>query len=106
MRRCPPGSTLFPYTTLFRSGAKPDQLVLVDPAARQVEKTCTVPDAGTGVLTIVPAPDASRAYVIASNWESAVGIDLDTCEQVFRADFSSGDERVKATFATDISPDG
>jgi quinohemoprotein amine dehydrogenase beta subunit len=88
------------------TGAKPDKLVLVDPAARKVEKTCEVPDAGTGLLTIVPSPDASTAYVIANHWESVSGIDLDSCEQVFRADFSSGDERVKAPFAMDISPDG
>ena len=88
------------------TGAKPDKLVLVDPAARAVEKTCEVPDAGTGLLTITPSPDASTAYVIANHWESVSGIDLDTCEQVFRADFSAGDERVKATFGMDISPDG
>jgi quinohemoprotein amine dehydrogenase beta subunit len=44
--------------------------------------------------------------VIVNRWESVTGIDLDTCEQVFRADLSSGDERVKATFGMDISPDG
>jgi hypothetical protein len=88
------------------TGAKPDQLILVDPAARKIEQACTAPDAGTGLLTIVPGPDASTAYVIANHWENVAGIDLDTCEQVFRADFSSGDERVKATFAMDISPDG
>lgn len=88
------------------TGAKPDKLVMVDPAARKVEKACTVPDAGTGLLTITPAPDASTAYVIVNHWESVAGIDLDSCEQVFRADLSSGDERVKAPFAMDISPDG
>jgi quinohemoprotein amine dehydrogenase beta subunit len=88
------------------TGSKPDKLVLVDPAARKVEKTCQVPDPGTGLLTIVPSPDGSTAYTIVNHWESVAGIDLDTCEQVFRADFSSGDERVKATFAMDISPDG
>jgi quinohemoprotein amine dehydrogenase beta subunit len=88
------------------TGAKPDQLVLVDPAAHKVEKSCQVPDAGTGLLTIVPSPDARTAYVITNHWESVSGIDLDSCEQVFRADFSSGDERVKAPFGMDISPDG
>jgi quinohemoprotein amine dehydrogenase beta subunit len=88
------------------TGAKPDQLVLVDPAARKIEKSCQVPDAGTGLLTIVPSPDASTAYVITNHWESVSGIDLDSCEQVFRADFSSGHERVKAPFGMDISPDG
>lgn len=88
------------------TGAKPDKLVIVDPAARKVEKSCEVPDAGTGVLTITPSPDASTAYVIVNHWESVAGIDLDSCEQVFRADLSSGDERVKAPFAMDVSPDG
>jgi quinohemoprotein amine dehydrogenase beta subunit len=88
------------------TAAKPDKLVMVDPAARKIEKTCTIPDPGTGVLTIVPAPDAGTAYMILNHWESVSGIDLDTCEQVFRADFSSGNERVKATFGMDISPDG
>ena len=54
----------------------------------------------------MPAPDGSTAYTIVNHWGSVAGIDLDTCEQVFRADFSSGDERVRATFAMDISPDG
>jgi quinohemoprotein amine dehydrogenase beta subunit len=88
------------------TAAKPDTLVLVDPAARKIERTCTIPDPGTGVLTIVPAPDAGTAFMIVNHWESVSGIDLDTCEQVFRADFSSGNERVKATFGMDISPDG
>ncbi len=88
------------------TGIKPDQLVIVDPAARKVDKTCTIPDAAPGQLTITPSPDGSTAYVIVNRWESVSGIDLDSCEQVFRADFSSGDERVKATFGMDISPDG
>lgn len=88
------------------TAAKPDQLILVDPAARAVEKTCTIPDASPGVLTIVPSPDASTVYTIVNRWESVAGIDLDTCEQVFRADFSTGATRVKAMFGMDVSPDG
>ncbi|HSA82866.1 MAG TPA: quinohemoprotein amine dehydrogenase subunit beta, partial [Geminicoccaceae bacterium] len=88
------------------TAAKPDKLVMVDPAARKVEKTCTIPNSGTGVLTITPSPDASVAYLIVNHWESVAGIDLDTCAQVFRADLSSDEERVKATFGMDISPDG
>lgn len=88
------------------TGAKPDQLLLVDPAARAVERAYTIPDAGTGLLTITPAPDGKTAYAIVNRWESVAGIDLDSGEQVFRADFSSDEERVKATFGMDISPDG
>jgi quinohemoprotein amine dehydrogenase beta subunit len=88
------------------SAVKPDLLVVVDPAARNVAKTCTMPEAGTGASTITPSPDGKVAYVIINRWESVTGIDLDSCKQVFRADLSSGDERVKATFGMDISPDG
>src|SRR3712207_7519223 len=35
MIRRPPRSTLFPYTTLFRSGRREARLVLVAPAARR-----------------------------------------------------------------------
>ncbi|MEZ5932110.1 MAG: quinohemoprotein amine dehydrogenase subunit beta [Alphaproteobacteria bacterium] len=88
------------------TGAKPDQLIMIDAAARTVEKSFTVPEAGTGILTITPAPDGRTAYVIANHWESVAGIDLESGEQVFRADFSTDEERVKATFGMDISPDG
>jgi quinohemoprotein amine dehydrogenase beta subunit len=88
------------------SAVKPDLLVVADPAARKVAKTCTMPEAGTGALTITPSPDGKIAYVIVNRWESVTGIDIDSCKQVFRADLSSSDERVKATFGMDISPDG
>lgn len=88
------------------TGAKPDQLVLIDPAARKVERTYTLPDCSHGQTTITPSPDGKMAYAICNRWESVSGIDLDTGEQVFRADFSTGDTRAKAMFAMDISPDG
>ena len=65
-----------------------------------------MPEAGTGALTVTPSPDGKIAYVIVNRWESVTGIDIDSCQQVFRADLSSGEERVKATFGMDISPDG
>jgi len=85
---------------------KPDQLVLIDAKARKVERSFTVPDAGPGVLTVTPSRDGRMAYAIANKWESVSGIDLDSGEQVFRANFSSGDIRAKAMFGMDISPDG
>jgi quinohemoprotein amine dehydrogenase beta subunit len=54
----------------------------------------------------VPAHDGKVVYAIVNRWESISGIDLDSGEQVFRADLSSGDMRVKAMFGMDISPDG
>src|SRR2546427_13044854 len=38
MIRRPPRSTLFPYTTLFRSDAEPVETVLLDPAAVDVDE--------------------------------------------------------------------
>lgn len=88
------------------TGVKPDKLVLIDAKARKVERFYEVPNPGTGLLTITPSPDAKVAYAIVNRWESVSGIDLDSGEEVFRADFSSEDMRVKATFAMDVSPDG
>ncbi|QPC42872.1 quinohemoprotein amine dehydrogenase subunit beta [Kaustia mangrovi] len=88
------------------TSVKPDTLVLVDAAARKVDKAYKVPDAEPGVLTITPSPDGKTAYVLINRWESISGIDLDSGKQVFRADFSSGEERVKGMFGMDISPDG
>lgn len=88
------------------TGVKPNRLVLVDPAARKVERAYTVPEAGPSILTVTPSPDGRVAYAIVNHWESVAGIDLDSGEQVFRADFSTEERRVKATFAMDISPDG
>lgn len=88
------------------TGQKPDKMVLVDAKARSVAETFTVPDAAPGLLTVTPSPDGKVGYAIVNRWESVSGIDLDTGEQVFRADFSTEDERVKAMFGMDISPDG
>ena len=88
------------------TGLKPDKLVLVDPKARKIERTYVVPDAGPGPLTITPAPDGSRAYALVNRWESVSGIDLDSGEQVFRANFSGENRRVKGMFGMDVSPDG
>lgn len=88
------------------TGQKPDKLVLVDAEARSVARTVTIPDAAPGVLTVTPSPDGSRGYAIVNRWESVSGVDLDSGKQVFRADFSTNDTRVKAMFGMDISPDG
>ena len=88
------------------TGLKPDKLVVVDAAARKVESVHTIPEAAPGPVTITPSPDGKVAYVIVNRWESISGIDLASGEEVFRADLSSEEERVKAIFGMDISPDG
>ena len=88
------------------TGVKPDKLVVVDTAARQVHKVHTIPRAAPGPVTITPSPDGKTAYVIVNRWESVSGIDLDSGEEVFRADLSSERERAKIIFGMDLSPDG
>ena len=88
------------------TAVKPDKLVLVDAAAREVARTYDIPDAGPGAVTITPSPDGKIAYAIVNRWESITGIDLDSGEQVFRAELSSPEERVKAMFGMDVTPDG
>ncbi|HYG90061.1 MAG TPA: quinohemoprotein amine dehydrogenase subunit beta [Azospirillum sp.] len=87
------------------TAVKPNSLVLVDPAARAVHRTYPIKGPG-GVLGMVPSPDGKIAYAVTNRWGSLVGIDLDTGEEVFHADFSDGDVRVRNTFGLEISPDG
>lgn len=88
------------------TGAKPNKLVVIDPAARKIEHVHTIPGAGIAPSTIVPSPDGKVAYVITNHLESVSGIDLETGKEVFRADFAAKDTRTKAMFAMEVSPDG
>ena len=88
------------------TGIKPDKIVVADAAARKVVKVITIPNSRPGPLTITPSPDGKIAYVIVNRWESISGIDLATGKQVFRANLSGGEERVKAMFGMDVTPDG
>ncbi|MHA1537081.1 MAG: quinohemoprotein amine dehydrogenase subunit beta [Alphaproteobacteria bacterium] len=88
------------------TGVKPNKLVVIDARARKVVKTITIPKAAPGPVTIATSPDGKIAYVVVNRWESVSGINLETGKQVFRADLSGGDERVKVMFGIDVSPDG
>lgn len=88
------------------TGIKPDKLVLVDAESRKVERVYEVPNSKPGAFTITPSPDGKVAYALVNRWESISGIDLDSGKEVFRADMSTGEERVKTIAAMDISPDG
>lgn len=91
---------------LVVTGAKPDQIVVIDPAARAVKARWHIPDANGIVGTVVPSPDGKIAYALVNRMESISGIELATGRQVFRADLSAPGERVKSIFAFDVSPDG
>lgn len=86
---------------------RPSTLHVIDVSARQVVKSISLPaEPGAGPTTIMPSPDGKRAYVIVNRWESVSGVDLDTGKEVFRADLSTPQERVKIPFASVLSPDG
>ncbi|CAA7612315.1 quinohemoprotein amine dehydrogenase subunit beta [Magnetospirillum sp. SS-4] len=87
------------------TSTKPNTLVLVDPAARKVARTYKI--AGPGApLGIAPSPDGRIAYVVTNHWGSVVGIDLDSGNEVFRADLSDGAIRARNMFGLEVSPDG
>jgi len=88
------------------TGAKPNRIVLVDPAARKVEKVFEIPGKGAAPTAIAPSPDGKVAYVLTNHLESVVGISLDDGKVVFRADMSKPPERVKSIFSLEVSPDG
>ncbi|NAW11673.1 quinohemoprotein amine dehydrogenase subunit beta [Halomonas sp. D1-1] len=85
--------------------AHPNQLYVIDPEAREVVRTCDVKgDFGPGTLQL--SPDERTAYVLHHRWEEAVGIDLTSCEEVFRASGSIDSIRAKSIASLAVSPDG
>lgn len=97
-------STTFAADFLL-TATRPNHLHLIDLAARQVVRTYNLPGRGVPTTLAVPA-DGKRAYVLTGGNEAIVGIDLDSGEQVFRADMSKGDERVKSMYGVTVSRDG
>jgi quinohemoprotein amine dehydrogenase beta subunit len=88
------------------TGAKPDHLFVIDPARQSIVADFHIPGALNWVATIVPSPDGNVAYVLINRMQSISGIDLSTGKEVFRANLSSGNERVTCTYAFDVTPDG
>ena len=91
---------------LLLTGAKPDRLIVIDPATRSIQSTFHIPGANGSLFTIVPSPDGRIAYVLVNRMESIVGIDLKSGKSVFRADLSRPGERVKDFGGFAVTPDG
>lgn len=84
---------------------RPDQLYLIDPETQDVVRRCDVEGAfGPGTLQL--SPDNRTAYVLHNRWEDVVGIDLTSCDEVFRARQSAGNLRAKSIASLALSPDG
>lgn len=90
------------------TAARPDKVIVVDVEAREVYKTHTIPNTaqGSSVAGITVSRDGKVAYMVHNRWETVSGIDLESGEEVFRAELSSPGIRGKAHFAIDVSPDG
>lgn len=91
---------------LIITAAKPDQLYVIDAATRSVRSQFHIADAGSGVSTIVVAPNGRVAYALVGKMERIVGIDLKSGKTVFRAELSQSGERVKDFFGFTLTPDG
>lgn len=84
---------------------KPNNIHVIDTTTQQVVKSISIQgDGAPGTLALSPGGDI--AYLITNRMESIVGVNLDTGEEVFRADASYDNVRVKHMFAMTLSRDG
>jgi quinohemoprotein amine dehydrogenase beta subunit len=95
-----------PAADLLITGAKPDKLFVIDAATRSVRAEHHISGTGGQIFTIVTSPDQRVAYMLVDRMERIVGIDIASGREVFRADLSTPDERVKNFFALTVTPDG
>ena len=91
---------------LIITGAKPDRLFVIDATTRTVRAEHRIPGADGLVSVIVISPDQRTAYVLVDRLERVVGIDLATGREVFRADLSTPEERIKCFMSLALTPDG
>lgn len=93
-------------TEYLITGTKPGYIHILDMKKQKVVRSHEVPDAGHAVFSFTPSPDGKVVYVLTNRMKSISGIDIDTGEQVFRADFIENDIRRQAFYAFDVSRDG
>jgi quinohemoprotein amine dehydrogenase beta subunit len=91
---------------LIVTGAKPDHLFIIDAATRSVRAEHHIAGANGLISVILISPDQKKAYVLVDRMERVVGIELATGREFFRADLSSGDERVKCFMSLALTSDG
>jgi quinohemoprotein amine dehydrogenase beta subunit len=103
---CGAGHASAAAADLLVTAAKPDQLFVIDAATRSVRAEHHVAGANGQIFTVVLSPDQRIAYLLVDRMERIVGIDLASGREVFRADLSTADERVKDFFAMAVTPDG
>ncbi len=86
--------------------SKPNNLHVIDAAARSVVNTCALVGRGSPIA-IAPSPaDSSLAYVLTNGWGEIVGVNIDTCDTVFHAVLSQGNTRARSIAGLVVSNDG
>lgn len=100
------GGAAAEITEYLVTGNKPGFIHILDMKQQKVVRSHKIPDAGRTVYSLTPSPDGQVIYALTNRMRSLVGIDVDSGEQVFRADFNEGDIRRQAFYALDISRDG
>jgi len=87
------------------AAGKPNKVFVVDAAAREVVQECDIIGRGSPV-SISTSPDGKIAYISTNGWGEVAGVNLETCEEVFHADLSQGNVRVKNIAAMTATRDG
>jgi len=93
-------------TEYLITGTKPGYIHILDMKKQKVVRSHEIPNSGHTVFSFTPSSDGRVIYVMTNRMKSIVGLDIDTGEQVFRADFIHGDIRRQGFFAFDVSRDG
>jgi len=88
------------------TSARPNKLFLLDAVDGRIAKTYEVAGQTIGSWSIVPSKSDGRVYVTTNNHETILGIDLLSGKEIFRANLSQGDKRVRSIYGMDISSDG
>lgn len=84
---------------------RPNTLQVIDARARTVLHSHVIPGPGLPANIAIPR-DGKVAYVLTNRLESISGIEIDSGREVFRADMSAGDLRVKSMLSMTVSLDG
>ncbi|WP_044418163.1 quinohemoprotein amine dehydrogenase subunit beta [Halarcobacter anaerophilus] len=81
------------------------QLHIIDGKENRLVKSCNLKGTiGSGGLVI--SSDGTKAYVLQDNWQAVYGYDLNSCENIFSAKFSSENIRAMSIFSFALSNDG
>ena len=91
---------------LIITGAKPDRLFVIDATTRTVRAEHHIPGTNGMVSVILISPDQKIAYILVDGLERVVGIELAGGREVFRADLSTPEERIKSFMSMALTPDG